>query len=202
MNVTTLRYLITILALVGIGVHILLPSLAIDGVTLTLLVVSIIPWLAPLFKSLELPGGWKIEFQDLQKAEAKASDAGLLYTEARDLDEDQFSFQTVANTDPNLALAGLRIEIEKRLVKLAESRDLKVGRSGLGKLLRDLNGRQLINGKERAVLSDLSSMLNSAVHGAEVDQRAAEWAMDIGPQILAALDKRISSEHINYEGIT
>jgi len=202
MNVTILRYLITVLALIGIGVHILWPSLAIDGITLTLLVVSIIPWLAPLFKSLELPGGWKIEFQDLQKAKAKAGDAGLLDTEVKDMDEDQFSFQTVANTDPNLALAGLRIEIEKRLVKFAESRDLKVGRSGLSKLLRDLNGRQLINGTERSVLSDLSSMLNSAVHGAEVDQRAAEWAMDIGPQILAALDKRISSEDIKYEGIT
>lgn len=202
MNVTALRYLITILALVGIGVHILWPNLAIDGITLTLLVVSIIPWLAPLFKSLELPGGWKIEFQELQKAKVKASDAGLLDIEAKDFDENQFSFQTVANTDPNLALAGLRIEIEKRLVKLAESRGLEVGRSGLSKLLRDLNGRQLINGTERAVLSDLSSMLNSAVHGAEVDQRAAEWAMDVGPQILATLDKRISSEDIKYEGIT
>lgn len=130
-----LRYFITVLALIGIGVHLLWPSLAIDGITLALLVVSIIPWLAPLFKSLELPGGWKIEFQDLQKATAKAEDAGLLGNEVKDLDKDLFSFQTVANTDPNLALAGLRIEIEKRLVKLAESRNLTVGRSGLTKML-------------------------------------------------------------------
>lgn len=202
MNVKILRYLITIFAIVGIAVHILWPNLAIDAITLTLLVVSIIPWLAPLFKSLELPGGWKIEFQDLQKAKVKAGDAGLLDTETQSLDGDQFSFQTIANTDPNLALAGLRIEIEKRLVKLAESRNLVVGRAGLGKLLKDLNSRQLINGQERDVLSDLTSLLNSAVHGAEVDQRAAEWAMDIGPQILATLDRRISKEDVEYEGIS
>ena len=45
MNVKILRYLITLLALAGIVVHIFWPSLAIDGITLTLLVVSIIPWL-------------------------------------------------------------------------------------------------------------------------------------------------------------
>jgi len=39
-------------------------------------VVAVVPWFAPLFKSLEFPGGWKVEFQELQKAAIRAEQAG------------------------------------------------------------------------------------------------------------------------------
>jgi len=41
-----------------------------------------------------------------------------------------------------------------------------------------------------------------AVHGAVVDPSAAEWALDIGPRILKALDERVVSADIRYKGIT
>lgn len=41
--------------------------LAIDFVALGLIVVATLPWLAPLVKSLELPGGWKMEFAEISK---------------------------------------------------------------------------------------------------------------------------------------
>lgn len=52
-----------------------------------------------------------------------------------------YSFQLVADEDPNLALAGLRIEIEKRLTQIAESYQIDPGRSSAGRLLRIL-GKQ------------------------------------------------------------
>jgi len=36
--------------------------------------------------------------------------------------------------------------------------------------------------------------LNGAAHGAETDLRAADWAMDVGPRLLAALDEKIGEK--------
>jgi hypothetical protein len=38
---------------------------------------------------------------------------------------------------------------------------------------------------------DMIGLLNSAVHGAIVDQNTANWAVNVGPELLASLDKRI-----------
>jgi hypothetical protein len=201
MSIKNIKYAITFLALVIAVVHLIWPEIRIDAITVTLIVVAVLPWLSSLFKSIELPGGLKIEYQELEKIEERARDAGLLTEQATKTTEN-YAFQTVATTDPNLALAGLRIELEKRLIKLAESRDLRLPKRGLNNLLMDLNRRELIGGSERVLLSDLAALLNSAVHGAVVEPSTAEWALDIGPQILKALDERAASSEIRYKGIT
>ena len=141
-----------------------------------------------MFKSLEFPGGWKVEFQDLQKAAFRAEEAGLLAPVPESASQTQYTFQRVASQDPNLALAGLRIEIEKRLVALAELSGLEVRGRGLGQLLRQLSERGVLGQSERSVLADLTGLLNSATHGATVDARSAEWAIEVGPRLLRALD--------------
>lgn len=183
------------------GVRFVWPTAPIDGVTAILLLVAAIPWLQPLFKSLELPGGVKVEFQDLEKVAQRADAAGLLAKAAPPQPQAAYSFLQVASSDPNLALAGLRIELERRLEQLARSRgDAQIPR-GIGPLLMFLNSRELIGGAERGVLSDLVALLNSAVHGAKVDTEAAQWALDIGPRILQALDERAASTEVRYRGI-
>lgn len=47
--------------------HICWPNLKIDGITLGLLILVLIPWMAPLIKSIELPGIGKLELQDIKK---------------------------------------------------------------------------------------------------------------------------------------
>ena len=101
----------------------------------------------------------------------------------------EFTFQQVAQDDPNLALAGLRIEIEKRLIGIAKRNNLDVRNCGIGQLLRLLSEHEVLDHRERSVLGDLTGLLNSAVHGASVDRQSASWAMDIGPRLLAALDE-------------
>lgn len=39
------------------------PTLTIDSITVALIVIAVVPWLAPIFKSLEMPGGFKVEWQ-------------------------------------------------------------------------------------------------------------------------------------------
>jgi hypothetical protein len=172
--------------------HAIFPSIRIDVVTLTLLLIAILPWLGFIFKSVELPGGLKVEYPDLEKASQDAARVGLLSEPERRIEEAPYI--AVAEQDPNLALAGLRIEIERRLREIAKKRGLRGERLGMGQLLRLLRTNEAISKNEDSVLSDLIGLLNNAVHGAEVDLRAAQWAIDVGPRLLAALDERISKE--------
>ena len=187
-----LRQAVTLCALILAIAHLIWPNIAIDAITLALVLIAILPWLAPLVKSLELPGGWKVEFQELQKAASRADTAGLLAA-VPSRSEDSFSFQSISKRDPNLALAGLRIEIEKRLSKLAEVNNVEQRRGpmGIGQLLRALAQREVLTNEERSILSDMVNMLNAAVHGAIVDRQSADWAIDVGPRLLTSLDERI-----------
>jgi hypothetical protein len=187
-----LRQVITLGALVLALVHLIWPRLAIDSITLVLLVIALLPWLAPIFKSLEFPGGWKIEFQELQKAAQKAEEAGLLAPAAHVAGEMDYAFQRAADQDPNLALAGLRIEIEKRLVALAQKKGLDARSKGMRQLLRVLSEQHVLDPEASSALADLTGLLNSAVHGALVDPQAAAWAMNIGPRLLRRLDELIA----------
>jgi len=67
MNIRRLQYGITIAAVVIAILHIIFPNLIIDAITITLLFIALVPWLSPLFKSLEFPGGLKIEFQEMKE---------------------------------------------------------------------------------------------------------------------------------------
>lgn len=190
MNARPFQYVISIFALLIAIAHMWLPNVTIDAITLALIVIAIVPWLGTLFKSLEFPGGWKIEYHDLKMVERRIDEAGLLTTTEEVNGETKYSFLLVAGEDPNLALAGLRIEIEKRLIKLAESKGIDSPKATIRALLRTLTQAEVLSSEEYSVLSEMLDLLNSAVHGKKVDHRAAEWAIDIGPRLLASLDER------------
>jgi len=191
LNNKSLKQIVTFIALLLALCHLIWPNLAIDFITIVLLIAATIPWLAPLFKSLEFPGGWKVEFQDLQKTSDKADAIGLLspVTEKSEK-ETEYSFLLVAEQDPNLALAGLRIELEKKLNTLAFSFGHEIRSRGIGSILREVLNKELINKEEYSILTDMVGLMNQAVHGAQVDKRAAEWAINIGPRLLKTLEER------------
>jgi hypothetical protein len=177
--------------------HLIWPTVAIDVVTLTLLIAAIVPWLLPLFKSLEFPGGWKVEFQErLEAAAARAEEAGLLSKEIEQ-PKPSYSFELVENEDPVLALAGLRIEIEKRLTELTELTGGAPRFRGMGGLLRHLGQKDVFSREEQSVLADLTGLLNSAVHGARVPEQSAAWALQVGRELLAQLDRRIARRRVD-----
>jgi hypothetical protein len=47
--------------------HIIFPSVRIDAITLVLLLIAVLPWLGFVFKSLELPGGIKVDTPSSKK---------------------------------------------------------------------------------------------------------------------------------------
>jgi len=188
---TFIQLSITTGALLIAAAHLIWPVLNIDGFILGLIIIAIVPWVAPLFKSLELPGGLKFEFQDLQKVSKEAKESGLLTDEVQLQKEQDYSFVSVANVDPNLALAGLRIEIEKRLRNLASENKIETSRKGIRALINELSENQLLTTKERSTLEDMITTLNAAAHGENFDLRVADWVIQDGPRILASLDGKI-----------
>ncbi len=58
---------ISVGALLIAGLHVARPQLSIDSVTLLLIGLAVLPWLAPIIKKITLPGGAGIELRDVQK---------------------------------------------------------------------------------------------------------------------------------------
>lgn len=199
------RLVITFAAIAIAIAHNIFPQLKIDFVTLVLLVVAVLPWLASVIKSLELPGGFKIELQDVKAATDKisaVSEVAIEHPEAeatRRLPEYVEPYEPtikalreVARTDPRLALVGLRIELEKRLVQLADAKGIDSRKKSAGALVRALQEKQVMHPEVAVGLSELVALGNSAAHGAFVTPDAADWALDSAPSILATLDSWLS----------
>jgi len=70
-----LRIAISVTASLIAAVHLLFPNVKIDGVTLGLVALAALPWLAPLIKSIELPGIGKVELQGFQQRIEKVEGA-------------------------------------------------------------------------------------------------------------------------------
>jgi hypothetical protein len=217
----TLRLSITVASLLIALAHLIFPSVTIDFVTVVLLLVAVLPWVAPIVKSVELPGGFKIQLQDVKEAakellrvdtviqppagEIRMEDhapevaldarAGIQF-EAEVISRAEAavtSLKNVAGTDPNLALVGFRIEIEKRLRELARNKGLDPSLP-LSAILRQLRGRELLPSRVGSALSDLIALGNQAAHGGAVDPRTAEWVFEEGADILVALDRMLRAQ--------
>lgn len=183
--------------LVGL-IHLFFPNLKIDAIFITLIIIAIIPWLEPLLKSVELPGGLKVEFQDFKKLEEEAIKAGLIKsdgkTEIKEItttNSDTFSFIEIAEQNEELALVGFRIEIEKRLRSLADKYSIESNRYSVTRLIEALAKEEILTIAEKTSLLDIISTLNKASHGMEYDQRSANWVIENGPKILDSLDEKL-----------
>lgn len=186
---------ISIIAIVLTVLHMTVPAVGFDAIAVTLMGLAVLPWLGPLFRSVELPGGLKITFKDLAKVQERVEESGLFARRAarRPMEQRVYAFQAATSHDPNLALAGLRLEIESRLKKLAVERQIDVGNANARRLTEQLETAGALTPQEAAAIHDLLPLLNRAVHGAKVDSEAFSWATAFGPQLLQALDDRLGA---------
>lgn len=114
--------------------------------------MAVLPWLGPIFESLEFPGGWKAKFRDLEKA----ADAIPPPARNRLIGPEEPSYLALRGLDPALALVGLRIEIEKRLQRLAADRDLESEHPSARAIARNLS-------QAGVLLPDIAAALNEII---------------------------------------
>lgn len=197
-EINRIRIAITVTAALLIAARFIWPDLKVDAVTIGLLMVGLLPWLSGLLKSVKFPGGYEVTFQDV-------TDAGKEVTDALGSGEGSESepidvFAEVVELDSNLALAYLRIEIEKRLRELAEDAEIDPNRMPLNRLMVELSSAGLLPRSARSGLSKLIDAGNLAAHGVEIEPGVAQWAMREGPEILRSLDSHIESSSSSSSG--
>lgn len=61
------RVLVSALALAVAAIHLTWPRLKVDGIIVALVVIALLPWLGSVFESLELPGGWKVQYREIRR---------------------------------------------------------------------------------------------------------------------------------------
>ena len=201
MEYKKLATMISIAAVSMLAAHLAWPDLGIDATSIALLVLVFFPWLIPVLKSVELPGGVKIELKDTKAATEKISqetvnEPTVISTEensemrVRQYDSESTveALRNVASHDPNLALVGFRIEIEKRIHKLAEASGISTKEVSLPRLIGELEGKKIIQPLVASGLMELIQLGNRAAHGTEVTSDAAYWVLDSGPSILQNLE--------------
>jgi hypothetical protein len=94
--------------------HVLWPHLKIDTIVLVLLGAALLPWLAPLIGTIEAPGGWKVQFRELQ--------ARVKVTEKRSADASVSASRASRTAEAAIGAASAQTGYRPRAVR-AEERD-------------------------------------------------------------------------------
>jgi hypothetical protein len=183
-----------------ICLHLIFPKWAIDSITVTLFVLFLVVWILPWVKSLEIPGGTVIRMRDVEKAQESLAKIDLprrpqpptnvRITAIDGVELNKLSLRDhLLNEDPNLALASLRIEIEKRLRDLATKRGFFVQNFiGVSQVTQTLTQNGALDPKLSSSLSEIIALCNRAVHGATVEPEVARRTIVIGEELLSVLD--------------
>lgn len=149
------------------------------------LALAIVPWVLGIIERINAPGGFEIVFAKIESQ----LDASKTTPDVEDID----AFKYFEGNDPNLAIAMLRVQIERRLRQIAEEVMLAPNPSGRPRTLRSLSDELArlgaIPDEATVLLRDLMPVMNEAVHGVELQSSASEFAQSYGPKILSMLKK-------------
>lgn len=149
------------------------------------LALALVPWLLGIIERINVPGGFEIVLAQV-KAQLDAS-------KTTPNDEDINAFKYFEGSDPNLAIAMLRVQIERRLRQIAEdvmlAQDPRERPRALMPLADELARLGAIPDEATVLIRDLMPVMNEAVHGVELRPSASEFAQSYGPKILSLLKK-------------
>ncbi|KDM89805.1 DUF4145 domain-containing protein [Photobacterium galatheae] len=161
-------------------VHLFISSVDIDAITIVLMVLAALPWVFPYLKSLELPGGIKVEMKNVLKKveQASAEIDGALPTNG---------FQGV---DTSLAFIAQRVEIEK-IVRQYQP-DLPSSRFALTTRLTKLAKENILQQHLADALLEIVKLGNLASQGQFVHTEEAELILMRSGPLLDKLEQTLS----------
>lgn len=151
------------------------------------LALAFLPWIVDRLESFKAPGGLEMKFRDAKQTVETSS--------IQPQPEDKKPFEDFSSDDPSMYSALLRVEIERRIRRLAEENGVATGLSSaafkrpttLRNLCDKLAEEQIISKEARSLIYDLLPALNRAVHGEELGSEAKDFVVDYGPKVLAIL---------------
>jgi len=160
--VKILGFIVTVLFILLALAHLFWDKVTVDSITIILIVLAGLPWLFPYLKSLELPGGFKIEVKEaLKKVEEASTDLPTNTT--------QPPYQGV---NSSLAFVALRVEIEQTIRKYQP--DLGNKNHSLSIRLQVLANDGVISKSLATALLEIVKLGNAAAHGQDIDTEESE----------------------------
>ena len=97
--------LVSVGAVCAAVLHVVFPTFMPDAITAGFVALAILPWLAPLIKSVEIPGVGKLELQEVQREVLEAKGAALSAGRKADLAVADLTSATPASSAPTATLA-------------------------------------------------------------------------------------------------
>ncbi len=162
-----------------------------------MILLLLIPF-ADLIRKIKL-GEFEAEIgkEEIAKIQAKAA-AELPPSAKEEFVISEKEIRDLLSTDPRLALAKIRIELEealKRLYLASVDSQPDLRRLSLGRLVDGLVQREVLRGSVASALRDVISLANRAIHGERVEPAAAEDLALLGTRLVNEL-KQTYLEHI------
>lgn len=174
-------FIITLLFITLATAHLFCAAVTVDSITIILLVLAGLPWLAPYLKSLELPGGFKVEIKDaLKKVEEAAADIPHKENET-----------PYTGVNASLAFVALRVDIEKTIRKYQPNLGHK--NHSLAIRLQTLANDNVISRALAVALLELVKLGNAAAHGQEIDSEEAELILMRAAPLISKLEENLKN---------
>ncbi|MCR4293312.1 MAG: hypothetical protein NUV76_10600 [Candidatus Kuenenia sp.] len=179
-----------VLAISLLGTHSLkLTTISVDSTSILLLIIILIsPFIASVRKIKYGDFEAEIDPKEVQKIKAEAEKN----SEVKDADEEPRpeiytateSIRELVSSDPVIALAKVRIELEKVLNRLARIAGIEVKRPALGMLVKTLSNHEIISPNIGKSLTEVIGICNRAMHGEVISEDSANTIVSLGVDLL------------------
>jgi hypothetical protein len=162
-------------------------TIQVDSVTLALVGLLLLIPLADLIRKIKL-GEFEAEIgrAEVAKVQAKAA-VDLSPPTEEELDISEKEVRDLLRSDPRLAMAKIRIDLEealKRLYSATTDSQADLRKTSLSQLVDVLVQRQVLRGPVASSVRDVITLANRAVHGERVEPSAAEELAILGIRLV------------------
>lgn len=187
-------WLTAVLALLLLIIH-SLPGqkVVVDNTSVVLVIIILLSPFLPAIRKIKF-GDFEAEI-DTKEVEKIRSDVDTQLDEsgapdtapAPEIETTVQQIRTLGETDPVIALAKLRIEIEKVVVRLHKKTQLHRQQRrplSIGKMVHNLTTQEILPKRLSGPVREVVSICNRAVHGEEIRERDAKAMLDVGTFVL------------------
>lgn len=195
-----IHYLHWLIGIILIFLHGFFPNqFIIDNFIILIYFISSIPFIAQFLKEVNILGA-NFKFQEeirevgklinlsgtaKVKTEVKAS---LNVVKSKALD----NARKLLDSDPVLALAALRIEIEKNIKTIAKQLDLPIKeKQSIAAIIANLKSKEIFSHKQVLILRKIIQMCNKAIHGALISRGEAKEIISLTEKFYRILEKDV-----------
>jgi len=197
-----IHYLHWLIGIILIFLHGFFPDqFIIDNSILLIYFISSIPFIAQFLKEANLLGAKFIFKEEIRKigklinvsgtSRNKTNASGsLTIAKSKELDLD--NVRKLLDYDPVLALAALRIEIEKNLKAVAKKLDLAIEeKQSITEIIINLKNKEIFSHGQVLILRQIINMCNKAIHGVSISKSEAKEIISLTEKFYRTLEEGI-----------